>query len=352
MKENSSPIKIGFVPLVDAAPLVYASEEGLFEDAGLAVDLVREPGWGSIRDKVAYGELEGAHALVGLVFSITLGLGSLQRNCLTGFLINSNGDAISLSRGLHEQGVTDAAALRKFSLATRRRLRFAVPHLFSSHHFLLRQWLQPAGFHPGEDIEIVVIPPSLMSHSMSTGYIDGFCVGEPYNSEAQLGGTGVIVKETVDLSPLHPEKALLVTESFAESRHDLHLQLISCLMEAARRCDTEKGREIVAAHLAKREYLDIPEKSIRQSLFGGTGSVNSDEFHVFHRFDVNRPTAERANWVVSHMKSAGLIPESFGASELPFSSVFRDDIFQAAGKPAKKNEPKRKVGKRPVELAS
>ena len=98
IKTNS--IRIGFVPLVDCAPLILAKEEGFFEAEGLNVDLVREPGWATIRDKIVYGELEAAHALAGLCFGISLGLNVLARHCLTGFLFNANGAAITISNEL------------------------------------------------------------------------------------------------------------------------------------------------------------------------------------------------------------------------------------------------------------
>ncbi len=337
---SARPIRIGFVPLVDCAPLVIADEDGLFESEGLKVELIREPGWASIRDKIVYGELEAAHSLVGLCFGISWGIGVLSRPCVTGFLFNSNGDAITVSSKLADAGVREATELAQYIADHPKkedRLTLGVPHTVSSHHFILRQWLQPAGIRPGIDLDIAVVPPSLMVTCLESGLIDGYCVGEPFNSLAVSRGCGVVVKESADVSPMHPEKALLVTEEFAQQRADEHESMIRALVKASEICDTPAGRERIAEVLSRREYLNMDPSIIRQSLFAGTGSVNSSEFHLFNKQGVNHPTAERASWVVSQMRQAGLIEGS--DRSVSVSSVFREDIFKSAtgsGSPVKK----------------
>ena len=59
------PLRLGYVALVDGAPLVMAKELGLFEKYGVNVVLSREVGWAAIRDKIIYGELDAAHAPAG-----------------------------------------------------------------------------------------------------------------------------------------------------------------------------------------------------------------------------------------------------------------------------------------------
>ena len=50
MRAKSKPLRIGFVPLVDAAPFIMARELGLFSKYNLNVELRREPGWATIGD--------------------------------------------------------------------------------------------------------------------------------------------------------------------------------------------------------------------------------------------------------------------------------------------------------------
>ena len=333
---SDKTLRIGFVPLVDCAPIALAYETGLYREHGLEIELMREPGWATIRDKMAYGELDAAHAPVGLAFALNWGLGVLPQPCLTGYLLNSNGDAISVSRELYEAGVTDPDTLA-VEIRTSRRdrpLTFGVPHQFSTPHFLLLQWLRPAGIVPGRDIQIVVLPPSLMSSCLAAGDIDGFCVGEPFNTLATEKGNGVILAESADLSPMHPEKALVVAESFEDEKHDQHIKLIRATAEAARRLETHEGREAAVEILSRPHYLGLDSTLIESSLFAGeseaAGAVTSKRFHIFSHPEVNRPTKDKGNWLLSHMRNAGLL-EGVNTKAGPLlSDIFREDLFEEA----------------------
>src|SRR5256885_6396198 len=112
-RRAAKPLRIGFVPLTDCAPLIMAAELGLFARYGLSVTLGREIGWATVRDKIVYGELDAAHALAAMPIAATLGLGSIQCDCLTGLVLSLNGNAITLSQDLWTRGVRDAATLRQ-----------------------------------------------------------------------------------------------------------------------------------------------------------------------------------------------------------------------------------------------
>src|SRR3982750_2236021 len=92
-------IKLGFIPLTDCAPLVIAKELGLFEKYGVDVQLSKEASWAVVRDKILNGELDGAHCLFSMPFSVYTGVGgkagSEMRIAMT---LNNNGQAITLSK--------------------------------------------------------------------------------------------------------------------------------------------------------------------------------------------------------------------------------------------------------------
>lgn len=310
-----------------------AYENGLFQQRGLDVELMREPGWASIRDKMAYGELEAVHAPVGLAFALNWGLGVLKHPCSTSYLLNSNGDAITISKQLNETGIVDPDSLANYLKTTRRErpFTFGVPHLFSTHHFLLLQWLRPAGIMANRDVEIVVLPPSLMASSLAQGNIDGYCVGEPFNTMAVREDSGVILAESADLSPMHPEKALVVSEGANAVEHDIHIEMIRAIDEAAALCETHEGRERAAEILSQPHYLGIDTSLIRSSLFADEhGEVSSESFHIFSHPEVNRPTADKANWLVAQMRNAGLIEHVNIKAGPPLSHILREDFFDEA----------------------
>ena len=333
---SDKTLRIGFVPLIDCAPIILAHETGLYREYGLEIALMREPGWATIRDKMAYGELDAAHAPVGLAFALNWGLGVLPQPCLTGYLLNSNADAISVSRELYESGVTDPDTLAVETRNSRRErpLTFGVPHQFSTHHFHLLQWMRPAGIIPGRDIQIVVLPPSLMPSCLAAGDIDGFCVGEPFNTLAAEKGNGVILAQHSDLSLMHPEKALLAAGSFEDAKHDQHIELIRATAEAARRLETHEGRAAAVDILSQPRYLGLNSKLIKSSLSASEseadGAGSNKRLLIFSHPEVNRPTNDKGNWLLSHMRNAGLL-EGVNTKAGPLlSDIFREDLFEEA----------------------
>lgn len=227
-------IRLGYVPLSDCAPLIMAQELGLYRKYDLDVVLSREVGWASVRDKVVYGELDAAHALGPLAFTASLGLGATPVDCLTGLVLSLNGNAITLSNELWTRGVRDARSLNDEIARNRgtKTLTFGVVFPFSSHNFVFREWLAAAGIHPDRDVRIVVVPPASMAANLMAGNLDGFCVGEPWNSIAIQAKAGWCAASTSQVAPFHPEKVLLVRRQFSELRHEEHIRLIAALLEA------------------------------------------------------------------------------------------------------------------------
>src|SRR5215472_8428677 len=111
---RGSVIRLGFVPLCDCAPVVMAQELGLFQAHGLRVELSREVGWATIRDKIVLRELEAAHAPAAMVLGISLGIGSFKVPCATGLVLNLHGNGVTLSKRLWNDGIRDAATLCEF----------------------------------------------------------------------------------------------------------------------------------------------------------------------------------------------------------------------------------------------
>jgi ABC-type nitrate/sulfonate/bicarbonate transport system substrate-binding protein len=174
---------------------------------------------------------------------------------------------------------------------------------------LLRQWLRAGGINPDRDVHLVVVPPPLMFSNLVAGHLDGFCVGEPWNTVTTQAHAGVSVAVSCDLAPLHPEKVLMVRADFAEQRADEHCRLIAALIEAAAYCDKAEHRPQIAEILAQPRYVNAPNRAIRASL----------EEPDHHIFGANEPSAEKANWVLTHM----------GLTDVP-SRYFRRDIYLQA----------------------
>jgi ABC-type nitrate/sulfonate/bicarbonate transport system substrate-binding protein len=330
-------LRIGFLALTDAAPFVVAQELGIFERRQLRVELTREIGWATIREKILYGELDAAHAPAPMLWSTQLGVGCAPCDVLTGLVLNLHGNALTLSQALWDAGVRDAATFRTFARDRRSRtpLTFGVVFHFSSHHLMLRDWIRAAGLDPDRDVRIVVVPPAQMFRNLAAGTIDGYCVGEPWNSFAVRENAGWCPAWSAAQQPGLAEKVLMVTARFAAARASDHAALIAALVEACAWCDEPQHRERLAELLADARYLNLPARVITPALFGkfdcGHGRAESiPDFHVFHRGDANVPTRARATALQDALCAAGLLsPALIADPDLP-RRLFREDLYRDA----------------------
>lgn len=333
---HNRPLRLGFLALTDAAPLIAAKELGCFARRGLEVELCREVGWATIRDKVAYGELDGAHAPAPMLWATRLGLGCAPADVCTGFVFNLHGNALTLSTRLWEAGVRDAATLREDALRRRgeTKLMFGIVFPHSMHHVLLLQWLRDARIDPERDVRIAVVPPAQMFRNLVAGTLDGYCAGEPWNTLAVQQGQGWCPAWSAALAPGHVEKVLMVRDHFADRRATEHRALISALAEAAAWCDLPANRTALAGMLAAPEYLNLEAGVIEPTLLGRfsprpglTESV--PDFLVFSRGDANAPTAARAATLQNELISCNIIPRSLLNPSLP-RRLFREDLYREA----------------------
>jgi ABC-type nitrate/sulfonate/bicarbonate transport system substrate-binding protein len=336
MRRNSHrhPLRLGFVALADCAPVVMAHELGLFARYGIEVELHREVGWATIRDKVLYGELDAAQAPAGIVVSATCGIDSVAAECLTGLVLNLHGGAITLSKELWNRGARDGEALRSLISLEREPLVFGVAHHYSSHSFLLREWLRRYRIDPDREVRIVVVPPPQVVANLKAGHLDGCCVGEPYNSLAVMTKVGWCVAISPELAPGHPEKVLMVRRDFAERQKEEHLALIAALIESCRFCDRPENRERLTETLAESQYVNTPIRALQMSLEGtfdfGNGRVEKvADFHIFARGNANEPTPEKARWVIDSLHAGALLDPSDVPEETALR-CFRNDLHHQA----------------------
>lgn len=329
-------MRVGFVGLADVAPFFVAKELGLFEKRDLNVALTREVGWATIRDKVIYGELEAAHALCSLPFSATVGMNTLATPCVSGMVLSRGGDAIVLSSELWKRGVRDEKTL-KLDIENRRFFRkyiLATVYACSTQTFIMRDWLKSAGIDPDVDVELVTLPPSQMCRNLTAGTIDGFCVGDPWASLAISEGVGWSPAVSVDIAPNHPEKVLMVNETFAKQNHNEHVALIASLIEACYVCDNFEFRRSIANVISDRRIVNcssaLLEKCLSPEFDYGMGRLETKPGCLkFFADDTNRPTPEDSNWIVDRMSSCSDGLTSAQMQELK-ASVLREDIYEQA----------------------
>lgn len=319
--------------MTDCAPLVVAQEMGYFKKHGLHVELSREPGWATIREKIYHGELDAAQAPASMVMELSFGYTGMASRCLTAFVTAHNGNAITLSNELWEMGVRDGASLAQVIKANpSRRFTFAGVLKYSSQNYLIRHWLLSHGITPEKDVDIVVVPPPQVHDCLKRGYLDGYCVAEPWSSLGLLQNIGFCTTLTSDFSPMHPEKVFMVTEAFHEEDPDRHLALLRALWDAAAFCDAPENRQDLSQLLSTSPYVDVPVEALNNALVGpfemGMGNQTpADDAIVFHRHEANRPTLQKAAWVMNEIALHKIQPDLPKPSRSEILSCFREDIY-------------------------
>lgn len=339
---DRTDLRLGFIPLVDCAPLAVALEMGFFADEGLSVTLSREASWANIRDKVAVGALDGAHMLGPMALASSLGTTGPAVPTLAPLALNAGGSAITVSKALAAtlRDLADDALLTARPLArliTARAaagdppLTFAVVFPYSIHNYQLRYWLAEAGIDPDKDVRIVVTPPPSMAERLRSGQIDGFCVGAPWNAVSVLEGAGEILIRASDFWRGAPDKVFGVTRAWAESRPG-HLQaVLRALLRAGVWADQPGNRPALAAMLASPQYVGCPEAAVAASLSAPeprTGAVIADPI-TFHHHAAAFPWRSHAVWFLTQMLRWGQIDQFVDIQTLA-DAVYRPDLFRAA----------------------
>ena len=304
-------IHLGIIPLTDCAPIVMAKELGLFEKYGVNVEVSKEASWANVRDKILTGELDGAHCLFSMPFSVYTGVGGKEGSEMRiAMVLNNNGQAISLSKdfcgkvGFKQTNKLSPVVAAK--LKAEKEVTFAMTFPGGTHDIWLRYWLAAANVNQ-KMVKIITIPPPQMVSNMKVGNMDGYCVGEPWNGVAVKQGIGFTEIASQDIWKHHPEKALVVNTKFSEVRREDLKNVMKAIMEACKWLDNRANRKKAAEIIGKAPYVNAPADVIEARLMGdynlgcdqGT-EIYTDDYMLFHRGgETNFPRKSHAIWFMA-----------------------------------------------------
>ncbi|MGV6875685.1 CmpA/NrtA family ABC transporter substrate-binding protein [Pseudochelatococcus sp. B33] len=335
----------GFMPLLDSVLLVLAHEKDFTTDEGLDLHLVRETSWANIRDRAALGHFDVAQMLAPMPIAASLGLTPLAVPMIAPMTLGlgSNGITVSgrLWQAMAEEGAPadlDAAgtgaALAKVIRKWPARLRFGVVHQTSSHNYELRYWMAASGIRPDEDVEIVVLPPQYLPEALGSGGIDGYCVGEPWNSYGveTIGGRIITVKHRIWRRS--PDKVLGLRADWAQDNLDVLAALIRAIARAGQWASQAENLPEIAAILARPHYLAVPADIVMHGLSGrldlGHGAQAEVEGHFIpSAHNANFPWKSHALWYYAQMVRWGEAPWSHAGADVA-AACFRPDLYRAA----------------------
>ena len=303
MAQEKGPIekkelKVGFIAITCATPLIMADPLGFYRQQGLNVQLTKTAGWALIRDKMLNKEYDASHFLSPMPIAISMGLGSVAQPMRVATIQNVNGQAITLA--MKHKGNRDPKNWKG--------LKFAIPFEYSMHNFLLRYYLAEAGLNPDTDVQLRVVPPPEMVANLRAGNIDGFLGPDPFNQRAVYDEVGFIHLLSKELWDGHPCCAFGTSEAFIQQNPNTFAALYRAVLTAANMARDPKNRELIAKVIAPPAYLNQPETVIAQVLTGkyadGLGGIKT----VPDRADFDPvPWQSMAVWMLTQMKRWGYV---------------------------------------------
>ncbi|ABI76209.1 putative nitrate transporter [Hyphomonas neptunium ATCC 15444] len=335
------PLRLGYVPLNDCAPLVMAQALGLFEAQGLDVRLVRQNAWSTARELIQLGMLDGGHMLApavvarwldggpgGLVAPMALSLNGnsiIVSLALYGRMCDALGHpprtALEAARSLHTVVSADAAA-------GRRPLTFAAVFPESRQYIELKRFFSAGGIDP-DLIRILIVPPPEVDGFLERDLVDGYCVGEPWGSYSVARGYGAMVASSLDLRPAGIEKVLAVGPPILEA--DATGALVRAVSGASVWLDQPGNRAAAAGVLSQKGFVPVPEEVVRRGLEGqivrypGGAAETHADFMVFDRYAAGFPWLSQARLIAEELVASGVSVSAMGAEQ-----AFRPDLYRAA----------------------
>ncbi len=291
-------LKIGFIPITCATPIIMAKPLGFYEKQGLNVEVIKTAGWAVVRDKTINKEYDAAHMLAPMPLAISMGVGSNPVPFVMPAVENINGQAITLS--LKHKDKRDPKQWKGF--------KFAVPFDYSMHNYLLRYYLAEAGLDPDVDVQIRSVPPPEMVANLKADNIDGFLGPDPFNQRAVFDGVGFIHILSKELWDGHPCCAFAASKEFITSQPNTYAALLKAIIEATAFASKAENRKQIATAIAPANFLNQPETVLEQILTGtyadGLGEIKKDPQRV--NFDPF-PWQSFGIWILTQMKRWGQI---------------------------------------------
>ena len=337
---ETAKMRFGMIALTDCSPIVIAHEKGLFKKYGIESTVAKGANWAAIRDSLSSGDNQGTHMLVGMPIASTMGLlGSPKKPMIIPWLLNRNGQSISLKKSLLGKVQGDPKALKPHvdkAKSFGEPLTFAMTFPPGTHAMWMRYYLAAGGINPDKDVSLITIPPAQMIANMKIGKMDGFCVGEPWNARLIADGIGFTSVSTQDIWKDHVEKVCAFTAEFADKNPKTVKAVLKALHESSVWLDEMGNRPEQCEIVGRPTYINCDKDIILGRLQGhfdyGDGRKKEDEFYMhFSKRNCNYPQPKFAKWWLTQFRRWGMVtgaPDYEGVAR----QVMRPDIYLEAMK--------------------
>lgn len=193
-KGDDQPVKIGYLPITDATPLLVAHGRQLFEAEGLKTEKPRLfRSWAQIIEAFVAGQVNVIHLLTPAALWVRYG-SKFPAKIVAWNHVNGSG----LTVAPHIQGVEELGGQT-----------VAIPFWYSIHNILLQQLLRAHKLEvvtrprdaalAKNEVNLVVLPPAEMVSALAARAIAGYIVADPFNAAAEVNGVGKVLRFSGDI---------------------------------------------------------------------------------------------------------------------------------------------------------
>jgi nitrate/nitrite transport system substrate-binding protein len=297
-KLEKTDLKIGFIPITCATPIIMAHPLGFYSKQGLNVEVVKTAGWAVIRDKTINKEYDAAHMLAPMPIAISLGLGSTPIPYTVPAIENINGQGIVLATK-HKD---------KRDPKMWKGMKLAIPFDYSMHNYLLRYYLAEHGLDPDTDVQLRSVPPPEMVANLRADNIDGFLAPDNICQRAIYDNVGFMHLLSKEIWDGHPCCSFAASREFITTAPNSFAALTRAIVDATAYAAKAENRKSIAEAIAPANYLNAPPIVLEQALTGtyadGLGDIKVDPKRVdFDPF----PWQSFAVWMMTQMQRWGQI---------------------------------------------
>ncbi|RPH89958.1 MAG: bicarbonate-binding protein, partial [Chroococcales cyanobacterium metabat2.561] len=350
---ETTKIKLGYIPIVEAAPLIIAKEKGFFAKHGMPdVEVSKQANWGAARDNVEIGAdaggIDGGQWQMPMPYLISEGLITKNNVKVPMYVLaqlNTQGNGIAIA-GKHEGkniGL-DLKPAKDYILGMKTTgTPFKAAYTFpkANQDFWIRYWLAAGGINPDTDINLIAVPAAQTVANMKTGTMDAFSTGDPWPARIVADQIGFMSALTAEIWPYHPEEYLAIRADWVDKNPKATKALLKGVMEAQQWLDQEANRAEAAAILAKPAYFNLKEEVIAGPLKGmqkmgdGKPEITDKNKGVFYWKDpagsVSYPYKSHDLWFLTESVRWGFLPkETLTTASTLIDKVNREDLWKAA----------------------
>ncbi|MCP6762308.1 MAG: ABC transporter substrate-binding protein [Fischerella sp. CENA71] len=352
---ETKTVKLGYIPIVESAPLIIAKEKGFFAKYGMTdVELSKQASWGSARDNVeigsAGGGIDGGQWQMPMPHLITEGLitkgnQKIPMYVLCQLITHGNGIAIAnkhLGKGISLQLASAKSLFTQLKSSTPFTAAFTFPHV--NQDLWIRYWLAAGGIDPDADVKLLTVPAAQTVANMKTGTMDAFSTGDPWPYRLVKDKIGFMAALTAEIWKNHPEEYFAMRADWVDKNPKATKAILKGIMEAQQWLDNFDNRKEAATILSARNYFNLPADILAEPFQGkydmGDGrKIDDKSMAAFYWKDgkgsVSYPYKSHDLWFLVENIRWGFLPKDYlGKAQALIDKVNREDIWKEAAKEA------------------